>query len=218
MFNDSILIGIVFSYVSVIVAISLLLYYKKVIKGRIARNVIHLFSGFAIISLFYADNPYYLLIPSSIITLVLFLARKKTPVLKYLYGAIADKNEKTYLQGPVFYSISLNLLIIFSIITGNKIIPLASTLVMTISDPIAAIVGKKYGKHKIYLSYTRTVRSVEGSIAMFVSNILILSVLFNFQSEIIIISFFIAVSELVSISNWDDLILPIVSTILLLLV
>lgn len=216
--NDLMLVLLVIFYVSLVVGVSLLLYYKKLIKGATARNLIHLLSGLSIISIFYSENKIYLLITSLLITIILFFSRKNTPVLKYLYKAIAEKDEKVFLQGPFLYGVSLTLLMLFSIITNNNLIPLASALVMIISDPFASFIGRNWGKHKVFLSYTGTVRTIEGSLAMLLSNILILSLLYTFNPLIIIISFFITIAELVSVSKWDDLVLPLVTLILLLLV
>ncbi|MBN1924142.1 MAG: hypothetical protein JW791_05305 [Nanoarchaeota archaeon] len=213
--SDALIIFIVLIYVFSVIIFSMLLYYNKLVSSRTCRNMIHLLTGLSIFSLFYVSNKYFLLLISVLMTVLLFMSGKKTPILKHLYSAIAEKEEGPYLQGPLLYGFSITILITYSIITGNNIIPVASALVMIISDPVASFIGKRYGRHKIFLSYTGTVRSVEGSIAMLASNIIILSIFFSSNWTIVIISFFITIAELVSVSKADDLILPLTTVILL---
>lgn len=204
---------LVILYVVGVVVVSLILYYKKLISGATARNIIHLFSGLSIISLYFADNKYFLLILSLLFTLLLFCSRKKTPILNKLFNAIVEKEEKRlgYLEGPTVYALAISILILFSIITKNNVIPLVSTLVLVLSDPIASIIGKKYGKLKIGK------RTAEGFFAMFISTLIIILIFYNFSMNVILISLSIAIVELISPSKMDDITVPASTALLLLL-
>ncbi|PIU60971.1 hypothetical protein COS83_05105 [archaeon CG07_land_8_20_14_0_80_38_8] len=208
--NDLLLVLLLFAYVAVVLLISLTLHYKKIIRGRTARNLVHFFSGFSILFLFIAENKYYLLIASAVITLMLFLARKKTPLLKYVYKAIKKKEEKNFLEGPVLYGVSITLMVYYSIIADNNIIPLISILVLTISDPLASIIGRKFGKNKLINN-----RTLEGSTAMAVSSLAIISLFQGFSITAIIQAVLIAFAELLSPSKWDDLTVPLFTAALL---
>jgi dolichol kinase len=200
-------------YIAIVYTIPIFLYKKNKISKRTARTIIHFFSGLSIISLFFAQNKWLYLIASGLITLIVFISRKSTPVLKHVFQSINEEQEKNYLQGPVLYGVSITYLILFSIITGNNIIPLASSLVLIISDPLASIVGKKFGKNVFLL--LNTDRTVEGSLAMLVSNSLIISVFFGFGLKALALSFIITIVELISPSKIDDFTLPFSASILL---
>jgi dolichol kinase len=175
--------------------------------------IIHFLSGFSILSLFFAQNKWLYLGVSAIFTLLIFLSRKSTPLLNHFFNSINEKEETDYLQGPFLYAIALDYLIVYSIITGNNLIPFASMLVLVISDPFASMIGKKYGKNNY--SLIKSNRTIEGSIAMFLMNALILSLMFGFGTKSIGISFILAVIEVISPSKIDDFTLPFAASLLL---
>ncbi len=75
----------------------------------------------------------------------------------------------------------------------SKIIAMASLSVTLISYSAAAIIGKKFGKHKLLD------KSIEGSLAFFISAILVISYFYNFSQNflaIIIIAFLVTIAEL----------------------
>ena len=91
---------------------------------------------------------------------------------------MAEKDERGtgYLSGPFSYALSINILVIiflFGDLPKYFYFPASSIMVMAISDTIAAYAGKKYGKHEIKIKYTKTIRTVEGSIALFISAFLL---------------------------------------------
>ncbi|MFA5744180.1 MAG: hypothetical protein WC936_05195, partial [Candidatus Nanoarchaeia archaeon] len=189
------------------------LYKKKKIGKRTARMIIHFFSGLSIISLFFASNKWLYFIASSIITLIVFLSRKSTPLLKHVFYSMNDEFEKNYLQGPALYGVSITYLILFSIVTNDNIVPLISALVLIVSDPLAAIIGKNYGKN--VFSILGNNRTFEGSLAMLISNLMIISSFFGFSMKALAISFIISVVELISPSKIDDFTLPFSASLLL---
>lgn len=211
--DDLIIIGLVTLYVVIVYTIPILLYKKNKIQKRTARMIIHFFSGLSIISLFFANNKWLYLIASGLITLFLYASRKQTPILKHIFNSMNEEEEKKYLQGPVLYGVSITYLIFFSIIINDNIIPLVSTLILIISDPLAAIVGKKYGKN--IFSRLSNNRSFEGSISMLFSNAIIISIFFGFSMKSLAISFILTIVELISPSKIDDFSLPFSASLLL---
>jgi dolichol kinase len=112
--------------------------------------------------------------------------------------------------------------------------PIAGILLMIISDTLASIIGKKYGKNKINLPWLKTTRSLEGSIAFFLSGFLICFIAFTFLGVTnpltqihltlgiallysLITSALATVVELISPSTWDDLTIPIATVIIVFL-
>jgi len=211
--NDWIIISIVALYVLLVCTVSVILYKKNKITKRTARMLVHLFSGLSIISLFFAGNKWIYFMASALITLIVFLSRKSTPLLKHLFHSIGEEQELIYLQGPFLYCISITYLIVFSIITDNNIIPLVSTLILVLSDPLAAFIGRRYGKSKFLILDNN--RTIEGSLAMLVSNIIIISLFYGLGMKAIAISFIISIVEIISPSKVDDFTLPLSASILL---
>jgi dolichol kinase len=162
--------------------------------------------------------------------------------LKDLYDAIGEEAEegvgmrkRSFLQGPFHYAVSITLLVtIFSIIAPDKMyFPIAGILIMIISDTLASMVGKKYGKIKIKFSWTSE-RSLEGSITFFSTAFLLCLFCFSFYGIInpltqqplsveqvllysLITSALGTVIELLSPSTWDDLSVPIATTLIIFL-
>jgi len=108
------------------------------------------------------------------------------------------------------YGVSITLMVYYSIIADNNIIPLISILVLTISDPLASIIGRKFGKNKLINN-----RTLEGSTAMAVSSLAIISLFQGFSITAIIQAVLIAFAELLSPSKWDDLTVPLFTAALL---
>jgi len=106
-------------------------------------------------------------------TLLTLLSSKKSNVkqLKELYDSIGEEAEEKvgYLQGPFHYCLSITILITFFVIVAPKQLyfPIAGILLMIISDTLASIIGKKYGKRKINLPWLKTTRSLEGSLFLY---------------------------------------------------
>jgi len=113
--------------------------------------------------------------------------------------------------------------------------PIAGILLMIISDTLASVIGKKYGKRKINLPWVNTTRTLEGSLAFFISGFILCFFSFMFlgvtnpitQSHIsfeaallysLITSILATIIELISPSTWDDLTVPILTTLIIFLI
>jgi len=112
-------------------------------------------------------------------------------------------------------------------------LPIAGITIMIIADTLASILGKKYGKHNINLSWTGTIRTLEGSIVFFVCSLIICLITFSLYGmiipiqgqvplilvQVIIYSLITAaiamIVELLSPSTYDDLTIPLITTILI---
>ena len=53
---------------------------------------------------------------------------------------------------------------------GDRYLVLASIYAWGVGDAFAALIGKKFGKHKIYWKFADSHKSIEGSLAMFMSS------------------------------------------------
>lgn len=101
---------------------------------------------------------------------------------------------------------------------GDKYLALASIYAWGFGDAAAALVGKKFGKHKIKWKYTDGKKSMEGSLAMFLTSFLSVMIILGFRGGlgivgIIVVSCVTAVismlAELYSQNGMDTVICPI---------
>ncbi len=139
-------------------------------KYELIRKSIHFSSLIIPVSLFYFDKYYILILltPLSIAFIAMDYLRINSPQISFFYnkylGTITRDFESNSLTGASYVFIS-SCLIIF-LFPNN--IAISSLLIMSISDSMASIIGKKYGK--VYFFN----KSLEGSIAFFLSSILII--------------------------------------------
>jgi len=112
--------------------------------------------------------------------------------------------------------------------------PLAAILLMIISDTLASVIGKRYGKHDIKIPWIKAIRTLEGSLAFFISGFILCFIAFTLlgvtnpitQAHIslvdailfsLITSILATLIELFSPSTWDDLTVPILTALIMFL-
>ncbi len=233
---DLLILLLTYIFVFATILIPVQLKKKDKITKFQARKAVHLFAGLAVLSAPYYSWPWWAVVLAGSMTLLTLLSSKKSSVkqLKDLYDSIGEEAEEKvgYLQGPFHYCLSITILItIFVIFAPDQMyFPIAGILLMIISDTLASIIGKKYGKRKINLPWLKTTRSLEGSIAFFISGFILCFFAFTFlgvsnpitQVHLslgvallysLITSALATVIELVSPSTWDDLTIPIATVI-----
>jgi dolichol kinase len=143
-------------------------------KDEVIRKSIHLFSlSIPIIYYYIAREPaLYILAALTIIALIIDLGRYFSPsVSKFFYtmfGFMLRKHEidskKKNLNGATYVLISA--LLCVSIFP--KLLVITAFTILIISDTTAALIGRKFGKHKFLA------KSLEGTTAFFVSAIIVI--------------------------------------------
>ena len=238
---DLLLLLLTFIYVFATILIPVQLKKRDKITKFQARKMVHLFAGLSILTTPFFSWPWWAVLLASSMTILTFLSSKKSKVkqLKDLYDSIGEEAEEKagYLQGPFHYCLSILILItLFVIVAPNQMyFPIAGILLMIISDTLASVIGKKYGKRKINLPWLNTTRSLEGSLAFFISGFILCFIAFTFlgvtnpitQVHIsleaallysLITSVLATIVELISPSTWDDLTVPILTTLIIFLI
>jgi len=235
---DLLLVLVAFLYVGATILIPIQLKKRDKVTKFQARKIVHLFAGLAVLTTPYFNWPWFAVFLAGTLTVVtLFSSRdSKVKKLKELYDSIGEEAEekKGFLEGPFHYCLSITLLVtLFVIIDPTRFyFPISGILIMIISDTLASVFGKKYGKHNINLNYTGTVRTLEGSLVFFVSAfILCFGTFFIFgylycDTQVnlgldsvflytIITSVLATLIELISPSTYDDLTVPISTTLII---
>jgi len=235
---DLLIVLLAYIYIFATILIPVQLKKRDKITKFQARKAVHLFAGLAVLTSPHYSWPWFAVIIVSSMTLLTLLSSKKSNVkqLKELYDSIGEEAEEKvgYLQGPFHYCLSITILITFFVIVApdQLYFPIAGILLMIISDTLASIIGKKYGKRKINLPWLKTTRSLEGSLAFFISGFILCFIAFTFLTNpltqihltleaallySLITSALATIVELVSPSTWDDLTIPIATVVIVFL-
>ncbi|MBI5402667.1 MAG: dolichol kinase [Ignavibacteriae bacterium] len=144
------------------------------LKNELLRKAIHLSSVVIPISYYFLEKNFLLAIvgAGTAFMILLDLARKLNPVINDFYvkvmGFVLRKHEtdvkKHFFTGGTFYAIGFFL----TLLLFKKEIAAPALMIMIISDTLAALVGKFYGKHSLWN------KTFEGSIAFFISGAVII--------------------------------------------
>ncbi len=238
--HDTILMACTLFYVFLVILIPRVAKDKGLISSFMARKIIHFFAGLAVLITPYLYYPILSVFLAGAMTIITFKSGEKTTIeqLKKLYEAIGEEEEKKvgYLQGPFGYCLAITILVaIFLLRPDMYYFPIAAILIMIIADTGASIFGKKYGKHIINIKFTQSKRTIEGSACFFVLAFLcalfsyaVIGVFFPGFSHPIemktalllsLITALVSMSlELISPGKWDDIIVPIGTTLIVYLI
>ncbi|MEJ2248858.1 MAG: hypothetical protein P8Y70_08735 [Candidatus Lokiarchaeota archaeon] len=236
--NDIILIIVAYLYVGLTIIIPMQLKKRNIVSKFQARKLVHLSAGLTVLVTPFFAWPWFAVIVAGSLTLLTLFSSKDSKVkqLKELYDTIGEEAEekKGFLEGPFHYCLSITLLVaIFVIFAPNQMyFPISGILIMIISDTLASLIGKKYGKLGIKVPWTNSNRTLEGSLTFFISAFILCFGSFWFfgflnsftqihlslQTVLIfslITSLLATGIELISPSTWDDLTVPILTTLII---
>lgn len=140
------------------------------LKNEFIRKSIHVCNSIFAFSLLYFDQYYFAVIISifTLLILIFELLRNISPKINFIFkmffgSIIRDFESLGKLTGASYVFISTLLLVLFF----DKYTCIFAILVMSYSDTAAALVGKKYGKTKIFD------KTLEGSVSFFIVGCLI---------------------------------------------
>jgi uncharacterized protein (TIGR00297 family) len=159
-----------------------LLTRKFSVSPLVVRKVIHLSMGVVMffIPSYFTSNFYPLIV--ALLSSVIGLVSLKAGMLKSLHGepVMSQENTPIISYGPVLFPLVFFIQALF--LWGEHVwILQTSMLVQGIGDALAALVGTAAGGRHIE-NLTKSRKSVEGSMAMFISSLVIISIsLFVFQ-------------------------------------
>ena len=145
-----------------------------------------------------------ILLPLTVLFIFLDFLRSRNQILgemyNYLFNSITRETESHSLTGASYVLLSYSLIIFFF----SKEIAIPALLVMSISDSIAALIGRPYGFIRI------KDKTLEGSIGFFLSSVIII-LLFKLNLVAGILSCLISTITELSASKKinDNLLIPI---------
>lgn len=202
--------GLIVSYVFifVVIGISTVLQKKQVLKDEGARKFIHIgVAHWWIIAMVFFDNVYFAIIPP-ITFIILNYASYKMNLIKSM-----ERGGKGNL-GTVYFPISLLILVLLTftdVIGASPYIGAIGILIMGYGDGLAAVIGKKYGKHPLAFG-----KSIEGSLTMFIVSFVVTFVIlirYGSLASALLVGLGVAIAatfiELFTPKGFDNLTVPL---------
>ena len=166
------LYGTLITVLYIAVAAGIMLFARKLIKipDELFRKILHFILLGAYIPLCFAFEAWWMAtVFSASLIVILFpvlLLAEKLP----MFSSFVNERKKGEFKSSMVLAVGM-MVISTAICWGlfsDQYIVLASIYAWGVGDALAALVGKKYGKHKIKWKLADGKKSVEGSIAMFV--------------------------------------------------
>ncbi|MFO7783428.1 MAG: diacylglycerol/polyprenol kinase family protein [Thermodesulfobacteriota bacterium] len=149
---------------------------KKELIFELRRKLFHLFS-IVYIPLFYLFNKYFgfyhaisVFLLLSILFLLLEIYRIKLAKELLFFNILYREKDKNKIAAHVYFTIGAMFVFLFFPFDIASV----SLLMTTFGDAFAALIGVRFGRHKIYKE-----KSLEGSLAEFFVNLLIASIILN---------------------------------------
>jgi phytol kinase len=193
-----------------ILGIATFLQSKNILKEEGARKFIHIgVSNWWILAMIFFEGEnaiWFAIIPPATFIVLNYLSYRLN-ILKAM-----ERNGKGSL-GTVYFPISLLILVIFTYgILGKEYAYIGGIgiLIMGYGDGLAAVIGTKYGKHKL-----KNGKSLEGSLTMFIASLVVSLVLLGISSVPNVIIYSLAIASISTIIEYfttrglDNLTVPL---------
>lgn len=204
---------LILAIILVLLIIIKLIDKKLNLKGETKRKLFHSGMGLSMLALPYIFTSLESVILLAIIALVALYVLKHTKLKKSLGNVIYDVERKSF--GEVYFTISI--LAIFYLSKGNKILFSIPTLILTLADSTAALIGKSYGKKNL-AQFNEDAKSIEGSFMFFMVAFMVTLVPLLLFTEVgreetliisLIVGFNVALVEMISHTGNDNLLIPL---------
>lgn len=208
-------LGIIISFIFVFLMIVMSYGLKKmhIIGSEGARKFIHIgVSNWWFILMFFFDNVFFAIVPPISFIILNYISYKRN-----LIKPMEREGKGSF--GTIYFPIALLILVVASFTITNVYIGAMGIFVLGYGDGLAAVIGLKYGKKKIYGH-----KSFVGTITMFVTSFLIIYVIMINITSItqalwfsLFIAFVVSAVELYTPKSLDNLTVPIATSLLAML-
>jgi phytol kinase len=202
------------AWLGLVLLIAWLVYHSGKFDHEIVRKIVHIGTGNVILLAWWLDIPAIFGITASAIASIITLISYRLPILPGI-NSVGRKS-----LGTFFYAISIGILVAFFWYINKPQYAALGVLTMAWGDGFAAIIGRRFGKHK-YQLFGGT-KSWEGSLTMtlisyVISSLILLSVEGNIW-QVWVISLIVAIVatalEILSFLGVDNLTVPLGSAVL----
>ena len=212
--------GITVLYIIVTVGIMMLMRAIITIPDELFRKALHFILLGAYIPLVFAFSEWWMAaLFAMVLIAVLFPAlhlAQKIP----MFSSFVNERKKGEFQSSMIYAVGMMAFSIFVCwgLAGDKYLVLASIYAWGIGDGLAALIGKRFGKHKINWKLADGKKSVEGSLTMFLCALVSVFAVLMIRGNInilgclfigILTAVVTTISELCAKNGLDTIICPI---------
>jgi uncharacterized membrane protein YfcA/dolichol kinase len=223
-------LGIYVGYIATLAVILIIVRFTTKVPDYIFRKLLHIVAFTSIIPLAYSTNVWWIAVAVEIFFLILVIAAlgvfEKFSFYKKLFVEKAE--HEVIVSFITLFSLMALMLAVFwgGLGAEHEYIAVAAIMAWGPGDAVAAIVGKKLGKHKLQGKMIEGVKSVEGSIGMAITSficVLPILLLMSHHPWYISLAFSFAIAPIASLTElftkkgWDTITVPIVSALVLLL-
>jgi len=208
---------------AVLAGLSVFLNKKMGLPGELYRKMLHMVSVFSIMPIV-IPSTYWV---SSLLVCLMFmleayLGTKFTNIEKNVAMKQRKAGEQQKSMLLLYGTYSLVTIVGWGLF-GQKWIVILSVLAWGVGDAVAALVGKRFGKHKISGSLIEGTKSIEGSVGMFLASFISVFVLYSRHTAlsnigfVVLVCFWIAVfsslTELFTKNGLDTVACPIIAMV-----
>ena len=221
-------LGIYVGYIATLAVILIIVRFTTKVPDYIFRKLLHIVAFTSIIPLAYSTDIWWIAVAVEIFFLILVIAAlgvfEKFSFYKKLFVEKAE--HEVIVSFVTLFSLMALMLAVFwgGLGAEHKYVAVAAIMAWGPGDAVAAIVGKKLGKHKLQGKMIEGVKSVEGSIGMAITSficVLPILLLMSHHPWYISLAFSFAIAPIASLTElftkkgWDTVTVPIVSALVL---
>lgn len=210
-FSDKeLLISLLYVFLFLILfVIAEVVYHTLKCRAELSRKLVHVSAGIVCLSFpFFLQNHWFVLLLCAGFILILFVSQKLNKL-----PSINNIERKSY--GSWLFPVSVYLCFLCFLHFSQLEYFYLPVLILAVCDPIAALVGKKWAHGKY--TFGTECKTVTGSLAFFVSCFLIVLISFDIKTAIAI-SAIATVTEAVSKKGSDNLNIPVVVVLCLIVI
>jgi len=189
--------------------------FKKmhILGSEGARKFIHIgVSNWWFILMFFFDNVFFATVPPISFIIINYISYKR-----HLIKPMEREGKGSF--GTIYFPIALLILVIASFTITNVYIGAIGILVLGYGDGLAAVMGLKYGKRKLYREKT-----VIGSLTMFITSCVVIGFMMLYLTSLkqaiwisLVIAIIAMLVELFTPKSLDNLTVPIATSLLAML-
>lgn len=206
-------LSLIMVYLGAIISLAEVINRLTDVEAELTRKIVHIGSGNVILIAWWFQLPPWVLMGASLIASFIALVSYFLPILPSINGV-----ERKSL-GTFFYAVSIGVLTYWFWVINKPQYTAIGILIMTWGDGMAAIIGKKLGRHPYQILGIK--KSWEGSVTIMGVSFLITSIILFFTGEsinlILMTSLLVSVTAtgLEAFSGWgiDNLTVPLGSAI-----
>ncbi len=176
---------------------------------EIMRKSVHLISIFIVLIYEFFGKEAVLWVLMLFLVTVLFLdylRLEKSMKIPFFYTMYRDQ-EANRLGGHIYFALGA----ISAIALFSREIAYAAILMTTFGDMAAALIGKFYGKKRVFKGIFNNNKSIEGSVSEFIVDFLIGFLITGNPAVSLVMSFFATLTETAVNKIDDNLVIPIFS-------